>query len=255
MNRTANETRFGEVHGSATATSQSSESETKMTTKPQRKTKEMWRRIREYVGEYHWKNGFGPTLRDIKEEIGLSSASNAKYHVDRMLEAGELTGSLRKARTLNVPNWRETSSVLPSINFVKVPMLGPIGAATDFVLPDAATADMADDLDLLDVPEQMIGAADKVYALEVRGDSMIDALVSDGDTVLIQATRSVRRGDTVAARISRNGEFETTTLKRYYPHREGKIRLQPAHPEMDDIIVDAEDCDIQGKAIAVLRQY
>lgn len=226
-----------------------------MATKPQRKTKEMWRRIREYVGEFHRENGFGPTLRDIQMEIGLSSPSNAKYHVDRMLDAGELAGSLGMARTLNVPDWREESSVLPSINFVKVPMLGPIGAATDFVVPDARSADMADDLDQLDIPEQMIGAADKVFALEVKGDSMIDALVSDGDTVLIQATRAVRRGDTVAARISRNGEFETTTLKRYYPHREGKIRLQPAHPEMDDIIVDAKDCDIQGKAIAVLRQY
>ena len=246
---------LGRAHRVVKATSRLSNVETDMASKPQKKTIEMWRQIKDYVRNFQAREGYGPSLRDIQMAIGLSSPSNAKYHVDRMLDAGELTGTLKKARTLNVPEWHEGTTGIPSINFVKVPLLGPIGAARDFVLPDARAADMADDLDQLDIPEQMIGAADKVFALEVIGDSMIDALVSDGDTVLIQATRSVRRGDTVAARISRNGEFETTTLKKYYPHREGKIRLQPAHPEMEDIIVDAKDCDIQGKAIAVLRQY
>ncbi len=225
-----------------------------MPTKPQKKTLRMWRHIQEFVRNFHRQNGFAPSLREIQETIGLSSPSNAKYHVDRMLEAGQLIGTTKKARALNVPDWNQEPTPTQTINFVKVPMLGPIGAATDFVLPDSQSADMASDLDQIDVPEQLIGPADKVFALEVRGDSMIDALVSDGDTVLIQSTRAVRRGDMVAARISRNGEFETTTLKRYFP-RADRIRLQPAHPEMDDIEVEAKDCLIQGKAIAVMRQY
>ena len=227
-----------------------------MAGKPHRGTIEKWKIIQDFVRKFQRDNGFGPSLREVQDVAGLSSPSNAKYHVDRMLMDGLLTGTLKKARTLNVPDRRSESpgSVIAAINFVKVPMLGPIGAATEFVLPDAQPADLTDELDHIDVPEQMIGSADKVFALEVRGESMIDALVSDGDTVLIQATRSVRRGDMVAARISRNGEFETTTLKRYFPQN-GKVRLQPAHPEMDDIVVDSKDCDIQGRAIAVMRQY
>lgn len=232
-----------------------------MAGKRHRKTGELWNKIRDFVAGFQQTNGYGPSLREVQEEVDLSSPSNAKYHVDKMLDEGWLTGNSGKARTLNVPSFvsdglSDLRQRLPEVRFVSVPMLGPIGAASDFELPDGSSAALASDLDLLEVPEQMVGGADNVFALEVKGDSMIDALVNDGDTVLFQSTRRARRGDMVAARINRDGEF-TTTLKRYYPRDPAPtmVRLQPENPAMEPIYVHADDCEIQGKAIGVLRQY
>lgn len=232
-----------------------------MAGKRHRKTGELWNRIRDFVAMFQQRNGYGPSLREVQLEVDLSSPSNAKYHVDKMLDEGWLTGIAGRARTLNVPNFlsnglSELRQRLPEVSFVKVPRLGTIHAGATVEVQDVPLPGQTDEFDWLDVPEYLVGRADKAFELEVNGDSMIDALVNDGDSVIFEVTHRAQRGDMVAARINRDGAYETT-LKRYYPRdpEPGMVRLQPENPSFEPIYVDAKDLRIEGKAIAVLRQY
>lgn len=228
------------------------------------------RKVFESIKDYRAKHDHGPTYEDIAADVGLKAKSNAKHHVDRLIEKGYVTRDDGKPRSINIAkifrNARE--------GFVDVPVFDHIGAALDFVLPDGSSGvlptrgvdevldaysgedEFHPDLDWRPFPEWIVGSNDRVFALETRGDSMADANVDEGDYVLFQAAIDAERGALVAARIGRDGEF-TTTLKRYHPPTsEGEmVRLQPENPAYEAIKVHVKDCEIQGKAIGVLRQY
>ena len=135
--------------------------------------------------------------------------------------------------------------------FISVPLMGSIGASSDFMLPEAQSAEYVDEADMIEIPESMIGRARRPFALEVRGESMIDALIAEGDTVILDYTSQARRGDMVAAHIESKDEF---TLKHFYPEGES-VRLQPANSHMEPIIEDASDVRVLGKVVSVLRTY
>lgn len=232
-----------------------------MNGKMRRRTIERWNGIRKVVVDFRERERYGPSLRDVQLAVGLSSPANAKYHIDRMIKAGWLTGNSGKARTLNVPEdarpagrsglWAAITDALT----VRVPVLGEIGAAVHFELPDAVDIDHVSEFDVIEMPASTVGKAYPVYALKVRGDSMIDDLVADGDMVIIQPSKTAHHGETVAARINRDGQ-ETRTLKKYIRRdiSSETIILQPANPNMGPIEVHENDCHIEGKVIAVLRQ-
>jgi repressor LexA len=133
---------------------------------------------------------------------------------------------------------------------VGVPLVGTIAASDPVPMPDDAGQHFDED-DLIDVPAGLIGPADprQLFALRVRGDSMIDAMIAEGDIVVLRRQNVANNGDMVAAWLISDSR---TTLK-YYFHEGKRIRLQPAHPAMEPIYVAPDDLLIHGRVLSVLR--
>jgi repressor LexA len=127
-----------------------------------------------------------------------------------------------------------------------VPIIGTIAAGQPIPVP---TADNVDAGDTIDVAPELLGNRENVYALRVKGTSMIDALVNDGDVVILEAVSDAKQGDMVAAWLEKEQE---ATLKKWF--REGdRVRLQPANSTMDPIYTDASNVSVQGRVIAAVR--
>ena len=216
--------------------------------------------IEEYVAEY----GRPPTIREIGSAVKISSTSVVNYNLTKLKERGLLERDAEVSRGL-----RLTERVAAAADQVKhslskavakantavgsvfrVPLIGNIVAGLPIEVGNDGDFSVYDDEDVIEIGSSMIsGRHDNLYALRVSGDSMIDAMVNDGDIVIMRNENEARNGDMVAAWL-RDG---TTTLKYFY-RENGKIRLQPANPTMQPIYVDPEEVQVQGKVMMVLRQ-
>jgi len=127
---------------------------------------------------------------------------------------------------------------------IHVPLLGRIAAGTPIPVPEGSYAG-----ETVDLTRGLVSGHDNVYALQVRGTSMIDALINDGDIVVMQHQETAQDGDMVAAWLVNE---EETTLKRYF-HEGDRIRLQPENSQMQPIYVSPGNLQIQGKVLAVIR--
>jgi repressor LexA len=195
------------------------------------------RRILTFIEEFIEEHDYPPSIRDIQTNCQISSTSVVDYNLKRLQDAGYIRRGREVSRAIEVLGSRRRRTTA-------VPILGSIAAGQPIPVPDS-TADYEDSIDLTD--ELLQGKRD-VFALRVKGDSMIDALVNDGDIVVLEQTDTARDGDMVAAWIKSE---ETTTLKKFY--REGqKVRLQPANSTMSPIYVDARDVEVQGKLVCRL---
>ena len=200
-------------------------------------------RILAFIRTYYRVHSRPPTVRDIQKGCGISSTSVVDYNL-RILEArGQLRREPSVSRGISpveAPRRRSTT---------RIPLLGTIAAGSPIPVPQSDSW-VETPLDVVEVPREMIGARRDVYALKVKGTSMIDALVDDGDIVLVQATSTAEDGTMVVAWLKAEREV---TLKRLY--REGtKVRLQPAHPTMQPLRQDAANVEVQGRVIGVLRR-
>ncbi|MGD9894628.1 MAG: transcriptional repressor LexA [Dehalococcoidia bacterium] len=197
--------------------------------------------IRQFVED----RDYPPSIRDIQSACGISSTSVVDYN----LKALERQGLIRRDREISraielLDNGRRRRQ-----RTLAVPVLGAIAAGSPIPVPNTDTFAEVATADTVDVAEEMTGGHDDVFALRVKGTSMIDALINDGDLVLLRATTEVRDGDMVAVWIKSQGE---TTLKRFY-HEGARIRLQPANSTMQPIYVDAADVEVQGKVVSTNR--
>ena len=202
------------------------------------------RSIFEYIRGFIDDHDYPPSIRQIQEACSISSTSVVDYNL-RILER---MGYIRRDR--------EVSRAIELLHgggrrprVVPVPIIGTIAAGQPIPVPAADAWQGFDPSDSVEVSPEMIGDRDNVYALRVKGTSMIDALVNDGDIVLLQATHSAKDGDMVAAWLKREQE---ATLKKYY-HEGDRVRLQPANDTMDPIYTDAGNVEVQGKVIAAIR--
>jgi repressor LexA len=206
-------------------------------------------RIIAFIREYRDEHGFPPTIREIGKAVGISSTSVVKYNLERLEEKGKLERSDEISRGLRL---KETPPVeredrAPSL-LRAIPKLGVISAGTP--IPAAGQQDNPFGDDVLTLPQDLVSATGDLYALQVKGDSMIDALVYDGDWVIIRHQNTAQPRDMIVAWIK---DREETTLKYYFPEGE-TVRLQPANPSYQPIPVAAGQLDIQGKVVAVFRQ-
>jgi repressor LexA len=197
--------------------------------------------IRKFVEE----RDYPPSIRDIQTACGISSTSVVDYN----LKALERQGLIRRDREISraielLDNGRRRRQ-----RTLAVPVLGAIAAGSPIPVPNSDTFAEVAAADTIDVAEEMTGGYDDVFALRVKGTSMIDALINDGDLVLLRATNEVRDGDMVAVWIKSQGE---TTLKHFY-HEGERIRLQPANSTMQPIYVDAGDVEVQGRVVSTIR--
>ena len=199
-------------------------------------------RILHFLRDFIDEHDYPPSIRQIQEACEISSTSVVDYN----LRALEKAGYIRRDREIS----RGIELVGQPPRLRAVPIIGTIAAGQPIPVPSADTW-RADESETIYVNPDKIGQRDDVFALRVKGDSMIDALVNDGDIVIIQKAGTARDGETVAAWLKNEQE---ATLKRFY--REGdRVRLQPANRTMEPIYTDADNVEIQGKVVDINRDF
>jgi repressor LexA len=190
------------------------------------------------IRNYRHLNGYSPTMQELADQLGTSKVTIFE-HVGALERKRVLRRDKHKARSLEIV----ADEKLPDENrSTKLPLLGNIAAGSPI-----EAVENREELDL----EQMFHSRSGVYVLRVRGESMIEDHLCDGDYVVIERRDNARNGEQVVALLD-TGE---ATLKRYYREGGGKVRLQPANSSMEPRIVEAERCRIQGVVIGVLRSY
>ncbi len=215
---------------------------------------ERQRSILRYMEQYIESNGYPPTIREIGLATDINSTSVVNYNLNKLVQAGYLSRSGRVSRGLRLVGKNGEPMVHNIMSIDKglfVPLVGQIVASKPVPVPDDA-GHYYDKENAINVTPDMLGGVDpaNVFALRVKGDSMIDAMVADGDIVLLNRQDTAQQGDMVAVWLDERSE---TTLKLYYPEGE-RVRLQPKHPTMDAIYVDARHCHVRGKVLTVIRR-
>ncbi len=203
------------------------------------------RDILEYIEQFVEQHNYPPAIRQIQEDLSISSTSVVAYNLKVLEQRGVLRREGKVSRGISIP--KSDAITLTSLS-TQVPFLGTITAGQPLPDPEDLSSDNAD---YVDVPADVVPSAKlaNVYALKVRGYSMIDALINDGDIVLMRYQETAEQGDMVAARIISDN---AVTLKRFYSEGE-RVRLQPANVTMAPIYVAANDVRIQGRVVGVLR--
>lgn len=188
--------------------------------------------ILSYITDFIQKEGYAPSYREIGEHFALSSTATVAEHVEALRQKGHLTYEERLARSIQV-----TPDLNPN-DMVAVPLLGAIAAGRP--IEAVVTSET------IEIPRDMM--APNVYALRVKGDSMIKDGILSGDYVIIQQTNQAKNGEIVVALL----ENESVTLKRFYRERD-HIRLQPANDSYEPIRV--KQVSIQGKVRGLIRKF
>ena len=201
------------------------------------KQKDILNFIESYIEEF----GYPPSIRDIQNNCDISSTSVVKYNLDRLQEKGLMNRDSEISRSISLTN-SEKSQI------IKVPVLGTITAGQPFPMVEDSRWDV-DELESIDLPDNFSYIEDKIFALKVSGYSMVDALIGDGDTIILEKTNKALNGEMVAAKINSENE---TTLKRIFIEG-NNTRLQPENPLMDSMYFPSKDVSILGKVVAVWR--
>lgn len=187
---------------------------------------------------------YPPSIRDIQTGCDISSTSVVDYNLKRLEEKGYIRRDREVSRAIELLDGQGERRRRST---VQVPVLGKIAAGIPLpVHPDQMAPE-----DVLELTEDMVRDRPGLYALRVQGTSMIDALINDGDTVILEPCNSADPGEVVAAWIVDRGE---TTLKKYYPEG-AKVRLQPMNSTMDPIMEDASNVEVQGRLVATIRSF
>lgn len=199
--------------------------------------------ILDFLRAFIEEHDYPPSIRDIQEGCGISSTSVVDYNLRKLEEKGYIRRDREISRGIELLGARGRR---PRI--VEVPLLGTIAAGQPIPVP---TSDRwaADAEEILAVTEDMVRGRTNVFALRVRGTSMIEDLIDDGDIVFLEPVRTADDGDRVAVWLKDRGEV---TLKRIY-RENGRIRLQPANSTMEPIYTTPDNVEIQGRFISSFR--
>jgi repressor LexA len=238
-----------------------------MARKAKKGLSEKHKKVLDVLGKFSDEYGYPPSIREICTQANISSTSVANYYLDRLEKLGYIERDRRVSRGLRLvksladigEGVEETvQSVKASIeDLLHIPIVGQIVASQPVPVPETSFSYVHPD-SMIDVARNLLPNrnAEQLFALEVSGDSigdsMIDAMVNDGDIVIMQPPQDqVKNGDMVAVWLNDKDE---TTLKYFY-HENGGVRLQPANPTMGPIFIDdASTVEIQGKVVMVVRQ-
>lgn len=203
--------------------------------------------ILEFIQTFIDEHQFPPTVRDIQAGCSISSTSVVDYNLQKLQQNRLLRRFPEVSRGIEL-----IGEGLRGVkrDFVRIPIMGSIAAGDPLHVPDApVTAN--EGYEEVDLPSSITGKSQNVFALRVKGESMIDALVADGDLVVLEPTSNANNGDMVAAWL--NDEQETT-LKRFYI--EGNmVRLQPENAAMEPIRIPAQNVSVRGRVVGVFRSF
>ena len=193
------------------------------------------REILDYLNDFIQQHGYAPSLEEIGRRFNLSSLATVHKHLTNLQEKGFIRRSWNRSRSVEVIEART------AVRAIELPMLGYVAAGSPIeAVPSQET---------IAVPEALAGKRDS-YVLRVRGNSMIDEQICDGDFVIIEDRRTASDGETVVALVGGSD----VTLKKLYRERD-RIRLQPANPTMEPIYVAADQVQVQGVVVGIMRKY
>lgn len=193
------------------------------------------REILDYLNDFIRQHGYAPSLEEIGRRFGLSSLATVHKHLTNLQEKGVIRRAWNRSRSVELVESRAGGRA------VELPLLGYVAAGR----PIEAIAGHKSIM----VPDDFIGKHD-TYVLRVRGDSMIDEQIRDGDFVIVEDRKVAENGEMVVALL----EGHDVTLKKFY-RENGHVRLQPANPAMQPLVVPAERVQVQGVIIGVMRRY
>jgi len=214
-----------------------------------RKLTERQRRMLDHIQRFTVENGYPPSIRQIGKAVGISSTSVVNYNLNRLVEEGYLDRDQNVSRGIRLTEKlvRATDTLG---DVIRIPLVGRIFASEPVPLPGTDSPIFGAD-EAIEITRDMVSSTEDLFALQVKGDSMVDAMVNEGDIVVMKRELSWRNGDMVAVWMN---DTEETTLK--YIYDEGsRVRLQPANPTMGPIYVDdPARLEVQGKVMLVIRQ-
>jgi len=189
----------------------------------------------DYIDDFIARNGYAPTLEEIGERFKLSSLATVHKHLTNLEEKGLIKRKWNFSRAIEmVPQQKKTAAV-------ELPLLGYVAAG--------APIEALENAESFAVPEEFV-RRQNTFALRVKGNSMIDDGIWDGDYLIVEERSAANNGETVVALI--NGE---ATVKKFYRDRGGRIRLMPANEGMAPIVVKDKDVAVRGVVVAVMRKY
>ncbi|GMV07315.1 MAG: LexA repressor [Gemmatimonadota bacterium] len=195
------------------------------------------REILDYVDAFIADQGYAPSFEEIAAHFGYSSLATVHEHLSNLERKGYIRKSYNESRSIEL--------VEPGVGAptVELPLMGAVAAG----LPIEAIPDT----ESVAVPPDMVRRQKENYVLRVEGNSMIEEQIRDGDYIVVQAQQTAEDGEMVVALVG----GDSATVKKLYREPGGRIRLQPANPTMEPIIVDARDVRIQGVVVGVIRKY
>ena len=193
------------------------------------------REILDFLNEFIEQHGYAPSLEEIGRRFGLSSLATVHKHLTNLQEKGFIRRAWNRSRSVELIPTHVGARALD------LPLLGTVAAGS----PIEAVVSS----ETVGVPEDLVGQRD-AYALRVHGNSMIDEQIRDGDIVIVEDRKTAGNGEMVIALLNGN----EVTLKKFYLVG-GRIRLQPANPAVEPLVVDADQVQIQGVVVGVLRRY
>jgi repressor LexA len=198
---------------------------------------EIWQFLVVYV-EGH---GYPPTVREIGEEVGLASPSTVHAHLANLERVGLIRRDPTKPRAIELTGHRRVEAQ-PVADVPRLPLLGRVAAGGPLLAEENVE-------DVLVVPEPLGESAD--FLLTIHGDSMIEAGILDGDTIVVQRRDDARNGDVVVALVGDDESADEATVKTFYRETDGRIRLQPENAALEPIYAD--HVSVLGKVVGVFR--
>jgi repressor LexA len=196
-------------------------------------------RIIKFIREFVDDRGYSPTVRDILKGCSISSTAVVQHHLNVLEREGIIHRDPEVFRSIQLADKK---------NILHIPVLGVIAAGQPISVPSSDTW-QSEAIDTIDIPDDFVKDED-IFALQVKGKSMIDALIDDGDIVLMQSTKQAINGDMVAVWLK---DKEEVTLKKFYTEK-NKVRLQPANTQMEPLFVEPANVEVQGKVVGVIRK-
>jgi repressor LexA len=200
------------------------------------------RQVLEFIDSQVRERGYPPSVREIGEAVGLSSSSTVHAHLAALQEKGYLRRDPTKPRAIEVCFEAGSGAIVERRPARFVPLVGDVAAGTGVIAAEQIE-------ETLPLPEDFTGDG-QLFMLRVRGDSMIEVGILDGDYVVVRQQADADPGDTVVAGIP----GEEATVKTYL-RRRNKIVLRPENPAMDEMIFDPADITVYGKVVSLLRRY
>ena len=237
---------------------------------------EKQKRVLTVLEKFQYDFGYPPSIREIGEHAQISSTSVVNYYLEQLEELGYIERDGRVSRGIRLV--RPLSQAAPAaarssggvlgeaargvreaaaavVELLRIPLVGQIAAGSPMPIPSSDFSYFDSESTMVEVASSMLPSRERpsdLFALKVKGDSMIDAMVYDGDIVILKPSHEARNGEMVAVWLNDRDE---TTLKYFYLEKNGRVRLQPANPTMQPIYVDNPSAlEVQGKVVMVIRQ-
>ena len=210
------------------------------------------KRILEFIQEFIEEHDYPPTIREIGAAVGISSTSVVNYNLERLEEMNLIQRNREVSRGLRLVNYKPKRG---DARVREIPLYGKIAAGRPLPMPEDPEA-VAENIP---VPIDFLPRSGDAFALQVEGHSMIDALVNDGDIIVVRSQPKVENGEMAVVEVLEPPELAGVTLKRFYDDKseEGKIELRPENPDpaYQSFWVDAEHVRVYGRVESVLRKY